>query len=102
MIKSELIELLGERHELNPSGDAALIVNTILRAIAVALATGRRVEIRGFGAFIVSYRPPRAGRNPRTGRKVSVPSKHVPHFKPGKEMRERINDGAAKAVVRTR
>ncbi len=73
--------------------DAELAVSEILAAIAESLSTGNRVEIRGFGSFALNYRPPRLGRNPKTGVKVAVPGKHAPHFKAGKELRELVDKG---------
>jgi integration host factor subunit beta len=96
MIKSELILKL---HESNPhlySRDVEAIVNCVLDEITAALARGDRVELRGFGAFTARQRRARVGRNPRTGEVVDVDSKVTPHFKPGKEMRARLNgDGVA-------
>ena len=63
----------------------------MLEALRVTLEKGQRAEIRGFGSFAVNYRPPRNGRNPKSGEQVSVPSKYVPHFKPGKELKDRVN-----------
>jgi len=71
--------------------DTELAVRLILDAIGDALAEGSRVEVRGFGSFALSYRPPRLGRNPKSGDQVVVPAKHVPHFKAGKELRERVD-----------
>ena len=91
MIKSELVQRLAE---LNPhlyQRDVENIVNAILDEIAQSLSTGRRVELRGFGAFSVKHRPARVGRNPRTGESVQVEEKWVPFFKTGKELRERLN-----------
>jgi integration host factor subunit beta len=70
--------------------DAEISVKLILEAIADALIKGNRIEVRGFGSFSLSYRPPRMGRNPMSGEAVSVPAKYVPHFKAGKEMCERV------------
>jgi integration host factor subunit beta len=70
--------------------DAELAVKVILDALSATLSRGGRVEIRGFGSFGLNYRPPRQGRNPKTGDKVKVPAKYVPHFKAGKELRERV------------
>ncbi len=94
MTKSELIATLalGNPHLRQP--DVELIVSTIFDEISAALARGDRVELRGFGAFSTKRREPRTGRNPRTGAAVSVAGKAVPYFKPGKELRERINHGA--------
>lgn len=74
--------------------DAEASVSTILDAVIETLVQGRRVEVRGFGAFALNYRPPRTGRNPKTGAKVAVPAKWVPCFKAGKEMRERVEAAA--------
>ena len=71
--------------------DAELAVKMILDAMAESLAKGERIEIRGFGSFGLNYRPPRTGRNPKSGERVQVPEKHVPHFKAGKELRERVD-----------
>ncbi len=91
MTKSELIARLAERHPHLVAKDAELAVKTILEAMAESLAEGKRIEIRGFGSFTLNYRPPRVGRNPKTGGKVNVPEKYVPHFKAGKELRERVD-----------
>ncbi|MFC4158839.1 integration host factor subunit beta [Chitinimonas lacunae] len=91
MTKSELIAKLAERYPQLVAKDAELAVKTILDAMATSLARGQRIEIRGFGSFDLNYRPPRVGRNPKSGTKVSVPEKYVPHFKAGKELRERVD-----------
>ena len=91
MIKSELIAKLAEAHPHLYQRDVERVVNTILEEIAQALENGDRVELRGFGAFSVRNRPPRQGRNPRTGESVAVKEKHVPFFKTGKELRERVD-----------
>ncbi|MEO8839663.1 MAG: integration host factor subunit beta [Herbaspirillum sp.] len=91
MTKSELIARLAERYPQLVTKDADYAVNTILDALAGALASGQRVEIRGFGSFSLNSRPPRIGRNPKSGDKVMVPQKRVPHFKPGKDLRERVD-----------
>ena len=91
MIKSELIERVAMRNPHLFQRDVEHIVNAILEEIVAALSRGDRVELRGFGAFSVKNRPARTGRNPRTGEQVSVAEKHVPFFKTGKEMRERLN-----------
>jgi integration host factor subunit beta len=102
MTKSELIEILASRHNQLAPKDAELAVKTMLDAMAQTLAQGDRIEIRGFGSFGLNYRPPRTGRNPKTGEKVLVPKKYVPHFKAGKELRERVDealDAAEKAAA---
>ena len=91
MTKSELISKLAMRYPQLVTKDAELAVKTILDAMAASLSQGERIEIRGFGSFSLNYRPPRTGRNPKTGGKVSVPQKYVPHFKAGKELRERVD-----------
>jgi integration host factor subunit beta len=93
MIKSELVQKLAERNPHLYQRDVEHIVNAVLDEIEGAMTRGDRVELRGFGAFSVKNRPPRTGRNPRTGQKVAVTEKYVPFFKTGKEMRERLNDG---------
>ncbi|MCB1561047.1 MAG: integration host factor subunit beta [Xanthomonadales bacterium] len=92
MTKSELIEALGLRQAHLKAEDVDLAVKTMLEQMSGALAHGDRIEIRGFGSFSLHYRPPRIGRNPKTGDSVALPGKHVPHFKPGKELRERVSD----------
>ncbi|MBO6765479.1 integration host factor subunit beta [Maricaulis sp.] len=91
MIKSELIDKLAEANPHLYHRDVERVVNTILDGITDALAEGDRVELRGFGAFSVRHRPARVGRNPRTGESVAVKEKHVPFFKTGKELRERVD-----------
>jgi integration host factor subunit beta len=89
-----LINRLAARYPQLVAKDADFAVKTILDAMAVSLAQGDRIEIRGFGSFALNYRPPRLGRNPKSGEKVRVPQKYVPHFKAGKELRERVDQGA--------
>ena len=91
MTKSELIARLAERFPQLVAKDADYAVKMILDAMSEALVRGDRIEIRGFGSFALNYRPPRVGRNPKSGEKVSVPAKWVPHFKAGKELRERVD-----------
>ncbi len=91
MTKSELITRLAARFPQLVTKDAELSVKTIIDAMAKSLSQGQRIEIRGFGSFDLNYRPPRVGRNPKSGDKVKVPEKYVPHFKAGKEMRERVD-----------
>ena len=93
MTKSELIAQLAERFPQLVAKDADYAVKVILDAMTDALARGDRIEIRGFGSFALNYRPPRVGRNPKSGEKVHVPEKYVPHFKAGKELRERVDLG---------
>lgn len=91
MTKSELIDRLAARFPQLVAKDADFVVKMILDAMSDALARGGRIEIRGFGSFALNYRPPRTGRNPKSGDKVQVPEKWVPHFKAGKELRERVD-----------
>jgi integration host factor subunit beta len=91
MTKSELIGRLALRFPQLVAKDADTAVNMIIEAMTEALARGDRIEIRGFGSFALNYRPPRTGRNPKSGDKVLVPAKYVPHFKAGKELRERVD-----------
>jgi len=91
MTRSELIAALAQRFPQLVQKDAELAVSEILTAISQALSKGHRVEIRGFGSFALNYRPPRTGRNPKSGEAVQVPEKYVPHFKAGKELRERVS-----------
>ena len=93
MIRSELIQKISEENPHLFQRDVERIVNTIFEEIIEALARGDRVELRGFGAFSVKKRDARAGRNPRTGESVSVEEKHVPFFKTGKLLRDRLNGG---------
>ena len=93
MIKSELVQRLAQSNPHLYQRDVEHVVNAILEEIVSALTQGDRVELRGFGAFSVKSRPARIGRNPRTGESVHVDEKHVPFFKTGKEMRERLNGG---------
>jgi len=90
MTKSELIEILTQRQAHLKADDVDLAVKSLLEMMAASLARGDRIEIRGFGSFSLHFRPPRTGRNPKTGDAVALPGKHVPHFKPGKDLRERV------------
>lgn len=99
MTKSELIEILSRKQSQLAYKDVELAVKTVLETMAHSLANGERIEIRGFGSFSLHYRPPRMGRNPKTGESVSLGSKYVPHFKPGKELRERVNEGLVQGNV---
>jgi integration host factor subunit beta len=91
MTKSELIENIALKQNHLPYGDVEACVKALLKQMSEALASGGRIEIRGFGSFSVHARSSRVGRNPRTGESVSVPERLTPHFKPGKELRERVN-----------
>lgn len=91
MTKSELIAKLAERYPQLVSKDIEVVVKAILDAMTMTLVNGQRIEIRGFGSFGINHRPPRTGRNPKSGEMVPVPAKCVPHFKPGRELRERVD-----------
>ncbi len=91
MTKSELIDVLASKQTQLRYNDVESAVKSMLEHMANTLAGGERIEIRGFGSFSLHFRPPRVGRNPKSGEQVSLPGKHVPHFKPGKELRERVN-----------
>lgn len=92
MTKSELIERIAERQDQLSPKDIELAVKLILEYMSQSLASGSRIEIRGFGSFSIHYRAPRVGRNPKTGESVQLEGKYVPHFKPGKELRDRVNE----------
>ncbi len=91
MTKSELIEIIAARQNQLSAKDVELAVKTLIEQMSETLATGERIEIRGFGSFSLHYRAPRIGRNPKTGESVGLSGKYVPHFKPGKELRDRVN-----------
>ena len=91
MTKSKLINHLANRFTQLVHKDAELSVKSIIDAMSLALAKKHRIEIRGFGSFSLNYRPPRVGRNPKSGMSVNVPEKYVPHFKPGKELKLRVD-----------
>ncbi len=99
MTKSELIEALAQKQSQLAYKDVELAVKTMLDHMASTLAFGERIEIRGFGSFSLHFRPPRTGRNPKTGDAVTLASKYVPHFKPGKELRERVNRTRSKEML---
>lgn len=99
MTKSELIEILAQKQSQLAYKDVELAVKTMLDHMGTTLASGERIEIRGFGSFSLHYRPPRVGRNPKTGDSVELAAKYVPHFKPGKEMRERVNESMGKVDI---
>ena len=95
MTKSELIEKLIDKLNHVSAKDVELAIKEILEMMSSTLEQGERIEIRGFGSFSLHYRAPRVGRNPKTGESVELTGKYVPHFKPGKELRERVNLSAA-------
>lgn len=99
MTKSELIEILAQKQRQLAYKDVELAVKTMLEHMAQTLSGGDRIEIRGFGSFSLHHRPPRVGRNPKTGDSVMLGEKFVPHFKPGKEMRERVNESMQRVPI---
>lgn len=99
MVKSELITLIADKLNTLPLKDVEIGINQILECMGTALCTGDRIEIRGFGSFCLHYRPARNAHNPKTGEKVATIPKHTPHFKPGKELRERVNSQYDKVPI---
>ena len=91
--KSELIEMIANEQGHLAFKDVELAVKCMIEQMGQSLATGDRIEIRGFGSFSLHYRPATIGRNPKTGDALSLAGKYVPHFKPGKELRDRVNKG---------
>ena len=94
--KSELIEKIAQKQGHLQHKDIELSVKSMIEQMSHALSSGERIEIRGFGSFSLHFRPPRIGRNPKSGENVMLTEKYVPHFKPGKELRERVNNGLKK------
>ena len=101
MTKSDLIEALAENQSHLALRDVELAVKGLLESMSNSLSSGERIEIRGFGSFSLHFRPPRMGRNPKSGDAVALSGKYVPHFKPGKELRERVNDGFAASLTKS-
>ncbi|MGI9228789.1 MAG: integration host factor subunit beta [Gammaproteobacteria bacterium] len=99
MTKSELITALLRRQPGLPPKDVELAVKTILEHMTQVLSGGGRIEVRGFGSFSLHYRASRVGRNPKSGKPVSLPAKYVPHFKPGKQMRERVDQSRLNSPI---
>jgi len=97
--KSELIEALAKQQPHLALKDVELAVKCIIEKMNEALSTGERIEIRGFGSFSLHMRPPRVGRNPKTGESVTLSKKYVPHFKPGKELRDRVDASREKCNI---
>ena len=95
MVKSELIMKLAEKQNHLSIRDIELSVNNLIDSMSDHLGNGHRIEIRGFGSFSLHYRPPRKAHNPKTGERVFTAAKYTPHFKPGKDMRDRVNDSRA-------
>jgi len=97
--KSELIEALAKQQPHLALKDVELAVKCIIEKMNEALSSGERIEIRGFGSFSLHLRPPRIGRNPKTGESVTLSKKYVPHFKPGKELRDRVDASREKCSI---
>ena len=96
--KKDLIELLSKNQDQLPIRDIQLTVNTIINTMIKTLKKGKRIEIRGFGTFSLHYRKPRMGRNPKTGATVAINENYVPHFKPGKNLKKRVNESTEKSI----
>jgi integration host factor subunit beta len=92
LTKSDLIQILCERYEQIPARNVELAVKGMVDHMSEVLSAGQRIEIRGFGSFSIRYRAPRLGRNPKTGTRVELGSRFVPHFKPGKDLRDKVNE----------
>jgi integration host factor subunit beta len=101
MTRSDLVEELAARFGQLTHRDAEFAVKTLLDAMSDALVRGHRIELRGFGSFSISRRPPRMGRNPRSGESVAIPEKRVPHFKPGKALREAVDTRTQELLARS-
>tara|TARA_Y100000588_G_scaffold200070_1_gene213802 strand:- start:3474 stop:3767 length:294 start_codon:yes stop_codon:yes gene_type:complete len=91
--KKELIEKISKNQDQLPHRDIELAVKTVINCMTKALSVGERIEIRGFGSFSLRYRKPRVGRNPKSGMSVKINERYVPHFKPGKNLKKRVNTG---------
>lgn len=100
MTKSDLINLLSGKYLQLSAREIELAIKGLIEQMAESLSSGDRIEIRGFGSFSLHYRRPRIGRNPKTGAQVELDSKFVPHFKPGKELREIVNDSKTKVALK--
>ncbi len=96
--KKDLIEILSNDQDQLPLRDIQLTVNTIIDTMIKTLTNGERIEIRGFGSFSLHYRKPRMGRNPKTGTIVAINENYVPHFKPGKNLKKRVNESTEKSI----
>ena len=96
--KKDLIELLSKNQDQLPLRDIQLTVNTIINTMTKSLKSGERIEIRGFGSFSLRYRKTRMGRNPKTGTTVAINENYVPYFKPGKNLKKRVNDSTEKSI----
>ena len=88
--KKELIEIIANEQDQLPYKDIELSVKTIIESMIDSLKKGKRIEIRGFGSFSLRYRKSRIGRNPKSGESVNIDERYVPHFKPGKDLKERV------------
>ncbi|MBC8306527.1 MAG: integration host factor subunit beta [Pelagibacterales bacterium] len=93
MNKKDLIELISKDQDQLPQRDIDLAIKTIINSMLESLASGKRIEIRGFGSFALRYRKSRIGRNPKSGESVEIAERYVPHFKPGKKLKQKVNQG---------
>ena len=101
MTRSDLVAELANRFGQLTQRDAEIAVKAILEAMNQAMVRGHRIELRGFGSFTISRRPPRIGRNPRSGESVAIPEKRVPHFKPGKALRQAVDQRTSELELHT-
>ena len=101
MVKSKLIAVIAEQHPNLSAKDVELGVNHILESMSASLSQRERIEVRGFGSFSLHYRPPRKAHNPKTGERVYTQAKYTPHFKPGKDLRDRVNDSRLTTTIKT-
>lgn len=101
MVKSELINRIATAQQNLPLKDIELSVNHMIDFMSGALASNQRIEIRGFGSFSLRHRPPRRAHNPKTGERVFTEAKYSPHFKPGKDLKERVNAHYGEAIIET-
>ncbi len=100
MVKSELIIKIANQQDALSLKDVELSINHVLERMSTSLGSGKRIEIRGFGSFSNHSRPPRKAHNPKTGERVYTAAKHTPHFKPGKDLRERVNESRARIPIK--
>ncbi len=100
MVKSELIAKIANQQEALSLKDVELSINHILECMSNSLGKGDRIEIRGFGSFSLHYRPPRKAHNPKTGERVYTEAKYTPHFKPGKDLRDRVNESRTRVPIK--
>lgn len=101
MVKSELIQIIEKKYQQLSKQDVEMSVNTIIESMSSSLSRNERIEIRGFGSFSLHYRPPRIAHNPKTGDRLHTEAKYTPHFKPGKALKERVNESRQHHEIKT-